>query len=190
MKYSVFEYLRKGIVMRQAFDSFVRQLVGRYTNNPAITNVVVQAADSLEQQVEQSIGLQPTSGGASGQGGAIGAPSTSGVVVLPYTSDAQQDDAQTNLNGNPLTNDDTHAIYTTQTGYKQVIDFIRKTHAAAGYVNGDISADASGSTWNVDFPATATDLIKAYKCMDVEVSVPDSSGNVLVKVMVHDTSAD
>jgi hypothetical protein len=181
--------MRKEAPMRQAFNTFVRQLIARYTTNPVITEAVVQAADSIEQQIEQSIGL-PASGGASGQGGAIGAPSASGVVVLPYTSDAQQDDTQTNLNGNPLTNDDTHAIYTTQTGYKQVIDFIRKTHAAAGYSNGEIIADDAQSIWNADFPATATDLVTAYKCMDVQVSVPDSDGNVLVVVMVHDTSAD
>jgi hypothetical protein len=175
--------------MRQAFDSFVRQLVARYTTNPVITEAVVQAADTLEQQVEQSIGL-PASGGAASASGVAGAPAVAGGVVLPYTTDAQNDDSQTNLNGNALANDDTHAIYTTQIGYKQVIDFIRKTHAAAGYTNGDISADDSGSTWNVDFPVNATDLITAYKCLDAEVSVPDNNGNVLVKVMIHDTSAD
>lgn len=173
--------------MRQAFDSFVRQLIARYTTNPVITEAVVQAADSLEQQIEQSIGLQPTSGGATN---GAGAPVVAGGVVLPYTSDAQQDDAQTNLNGNPISNDETHAIYTTQQDYQQVIAFIRQTHASAGYTNGDISADDSGSTWNVDFPANATDLITAYKCLDVQVNVPDSDGNVLVTVMVHDTSAD
>jgi len=175
--------------MRQAFDSFVRQLIARYTTNPVITEAVVQAADSLEQQVEQSIGL-PASGGASGSGGGAGAPVVAGGIVLPYTSDAQQDDAQTNLNGNPIRNDETHAIYMTQQDYQQVIAFIRQTHASAGYTNGDISADDSGSTWNADFPATATDLITAYKCMDVQVNVPDSDGNVLVIVMIHDTSAD
>jgi len=176
--------------MRQAFNTFVRQLIARYTTNPVITEAVVQAADSLEQQLEQSIGLQPASGGASGQGGAIGAPSASGVVVLPYTSDAQQDDTQTNLNGNPISNDEAHAIYTTQQDYQQVIAFIRQTHATAGYTNGEINADDAQSIWNADFPATATDLVTAYKCMDVQVSVPDSDGNVLVIVMVHDTSAD
>jgi urease alpha subunit len=49
--------------MRQAFNTFVRQLIARYTTNPVITEAVVQAADSLEQQLEQSIGLQPASGG-------------------------------------------------------------------------------------------------------------------------------
>ncbi len=174
--------------MRQAFDSFVRQLVARYTTNPVITEAVVQAADSLEQQVEQSIGLQPTSGGAAS--GASGAPAVAGGVVLPYTSDAQNDDSQTNLNGNPIRNDETHAIYMTQQDYQQVIAFIRQTHATAGYTNGEINADDAQSIWNADFPATATDLITAYKCMDVQVNVPDSDGNVLVIVMIHDTSAD
>ena len=109
---------------------------------------------------------------------------------MPYTSDAQHDESQTNLNGNPIRNDETHAIYTPQQDYQQVIKFIRQTHVAAGYSNGEISADDAQSIWNADFPATATDLITAYKYMDAQVNVPDSDGNVLVIVMVHDTSAD
>lgn len=171
--------------MRQAFNTFVRQLIARYTTNPVITEAVVQAADSLEQQIEQSIGLQPDNSGT-----ASGAPAGAGGIVLPYTTDAQYDESQTNLNGNPISNDETHAIYTTQQDYQQVIAFIRQTHAAAGYTNGEISADDTQSIWNADFPATATDLIATYKCMDVQVNVPDSDGNVLVIVMIHDTSAD
>ncbi len=129
--------------------------------------------------------MQPASSGT-----ASGAPAVAGGIVLPYTTDAQYDESQTNLNGNPITNDETHAIYTTQQDYQQVIAFIRQTHAAAGYTNSEIIADDAQSIWNADFPVHATDLIAAYKYMDVQVNVPDSDGNVLVIVMIHDTSAD
>ena len=91
------------------------------------------------------------------------------TVVLPLTPDAQvsrsDDDEISQYEQAGLC-----VSYTTSLSLEAVVASIRDQHAAAGYNNGDIIDEVPDHwVWNADFPAHHTELIGAYRFLDIRV---------------------